>query len=943
MSNRSSSSSPPPSPEVFVRIESPMDIEVDDGCSTREPESLVVRPSDPMPCVLEWQHLCLKVEVSTTKVSKDPAGPQQKTILDDLSGAARSGELLVLMGPSGAGKTSLLDCLAGRNRGATGRVAVNGVTLNANMKAVMTYVVQDDLFYETLTVREHLIFQGKLRLGDVVSNEEVVRRVDKAMPAEILGDPLIFFVDEPTSGLDSFMAESVVMQLQRIARQGKTVLTTIHQPSSDIFARFDRLYLMANGSVVYDGPAKDALDYFNSQGYPCPAFSNPAEHFMRQLAVLDAENDRAGAQRVQTLIDSWKKSQDMTLAASETGQSSRFTGKSKHLGGVSQTLVLLQRNVVRLLRDKLLLRVSMMQSFMTAVIVGLVYLQLDLGQTGVQNFVGVFFFMVVSQTMITANGQSTSVPLELTLIAREYQSGLYHVTSWYLAKNISELPMQIILPMVFFVPVYFMIGIGHGAPVYMYQQIIVILVHSAAVGFGYMIPCICQRADIAPTIGIVLLMPMVLLAGLLINSEDIPVYLIWLEFLSPLKYGFEGLMKVFWSECRLPSGGVYGATLEHQARQPLSLLPSIYVFFSPRWSVNLTSEKSQAWIWEHRCLEQTLLVEYIANTMDTSPDFLEQMNYVILASRNNASKAILDSVLKKSVWLRRRKNPDFDEQVDNEDSMSSAKLDSTPQMLGKRKFSQVRVLSKRHRQVQREDDSNSSDEEKKSASNTGKELQPTQACKQHQLNGKGPAAPIEKKSHPGLKTTEANEDEVGDLCLLKPKSPGQFETIKTWIQKVNELIDAKYCEPPVGYICSRACIERQEQMTGETGLCGIWKRVEEHLAECESLQCEIRTRFNLQKTTHLIELKQVEIGEVRHDLKAKRVNWASAVRAGDRSSHTSELDFLEKKFQIKNEELTALERKKDSLCAKMDSIRLDWRDEFTGNPRNTASHYVRDV
>lgn len=142
--------------------------------------------------------------------------------------------------------------------------------------------------------------------------------------------------------------------------------------------------------------------------------------------------------------------------------------------------------------------------------------------------------MVVSQTMITANGQFSSVPLELTLIAREYQSGLYHVTSWYLAKIVSELPMQILLPMVFFLPVYFMIDIGHGALVYVYQQVMVILVHSAAVGYGYMISCICRRADITPIIGIVLRMPMVLLAGLLINSEDIPVCLIWLEYLSPL-------------------------------------------------------------------------------------------------------------------------------------------------------------------------------------------------------------------------------------------------------------------------------------------------------------------------------------------------------------------------------------------------------------------------
>jgi ABC-type multidrug transport system ATPase subunit len=546
MSSASSSLSPPPSPNVFVRIESP------------EKRSIAVRTSDAPSCVLEWQHITLKVAAASAK--GDPTA--EKVILADVSGVARSGELLMLMGPSGAGKTSLLDCIAGRNGRAAGRVSVNGAPVDDKGRALMTYVVQDDLFYETLTVREHLVFQGLLRLGGVDSRDEVELRVDKTMrefglmkvasslvggvrvrgisggerkrlslASEVLGDPVIFFVDEPTSGLDSFMAESVVLHLLRLARQGKTVLATIHQPSSALVARCDRLYLLADGAVVYDGLARDAVDYFSSLGYPCPAFMNPVDFFIRQLAVLDDENDQAGAQRVQSFIESWKAVEASdTVDEGEPGvvaQASAFGYEdSKRLDGFSQALVLAQRNAVRLLRDTVALRVSIMQSLMTAVIVGLVYLQLGMGQTGVQNFVGVFFFMVVSQTMITANGQFSSVPLELALVTREYQSGLYFVASWYAAKNVSELPMQILLPMVFFVPVYFMIGIGHGALVLVYQQLTVILVH----------------------IGIVFLLPMVLLAGLLINSDDIPVYLVWLEYMSPLKFGFEGLMKVFWGK-----------------------------------------------------------------------------------------------------------------------------------------------------------------------------------------------------------------------------------------------------------------------------------------------------------------------------------------------------------------------------------------------------------
>lgn len=171
------------------------------------------------------------------------------------------------------------------------------------------------LFYETLTVREHLIFQGKLRFGGVVSRQEIVHRVDQIMrefgvefdgwgarvrgisggerkrltlAAEVLGDPVIFFVDEPTSGLDSFIVGSVMMQLQRIARQGKT------GAANDLRAVLGALCALR--SIVLDGErfdgarwTEDTVAYFSSQGHSCPASSNPAEYFMRQLAVSGSD------------------------------------------------------------------------------------------------------------------------------------------------------------------------------------------------------------------------------------------------------------------------------------------------------------------------------------------------------------------------------------------------------------------------------------------------------------------------------------------------------------------------------------------------------------------------------------------------------------------------------------------------------------------------------
>jgi ABC-type multidrug transport system ATPase subunit len=93
-------------------------------------------------------------------------------------------------------------------------------------------------------------------------------------------------LDEPTSGLDSFMARSICKLLQDLAHNKyKTVISTIHQPSSQAFKFFDRLILMADGKIVYQGLAFDAADYFSNLGFKSSRFSNPADIFMKVLAV----------------------------------------------------------------------------------------------------------------------------------------------------------------------------------------------------------------------------------------------------------------------------------------------------------------------------------------------------------------------------------------------------------------------------------------------------------------------------------------------------------------------------------------------------------------------------------------------------------------------------------------------------------------------------------
>ncbi|KAG1687836.1 hypothetical protein DVH05_004567 [Phytophthora capsici] len=526
---------------------------------------------------LQWRNLNLKAPVTNPQTNEI----EDKVILSDVSGSAHPGELLVIMGPSGAGKSSLLDCISGRNKAVEGEIVINGQAWNDSIKRLTSYVMQDDLFYQTITVKEHLVFQAKLRMGKTFTEKQYLKRVDEVMEelglmkcrdtliggislrgisggerkrlsfaTEILTNPSILFVDEPTSGLDSFMAETVTMQLQQIARAGRTVIATIHQPSSELFALFDQLYLLSDGSAVYHGKASESVDYFASLGYPCPPLMNPTDYFMRQLVVMDKASDEAGVTRVKGLKQEWLKHQTLPQIDHEDfhGESSDGHFEDSRLEWIGQIAVLVQRNVIRFVRDRFAFHAAIFQTLFVALVVGLIFLQLELDQDGIQNFTGGFFFLIVNQTFASANPVFIAVPLELPIIIREYKGGLYHLFSWYFSKNVSEFPMQILLPILFFVPVYFLMGIGHGFDVFIYMQIIVVLVNSCAIGLGYMVSCLCRRVDIAPIIGVVIILPFLLFGGLLINSDDCPDYFIWVQYVSPIKYGFEALMKIFWRQ-----------------------------------------------------------------------------------------------------------------------------------------------------------------------------------------------------------------------------------------------------------------------------------------------------------------------------------------------------------------------------------------------------------
>jgi ABC-type multidrug transport system ATPase subunit len=207
-----------------------------------------------------------------------------------------SGKLIGIMGASGSGKSTLLETLNGRIKPYLGEVLINGINLHKEpekLEGLIGFVPQDDLLIEDLTVYQNLFYASKLCFADLsdAGHEELVIETLKSLgiyeskdlivgnplqktisggqrkrlniALELLREPAILFLDEPTSGLSSRDSENILDLLKELSLKGKLVLTTIHQPSSDIYKMFDNLMLLdVGGYQIYYGDPVEAIVYF---------------------------------------------------------------------------------------------------------------------------------------------------------------------------------------------------------------------------------------------------------------------------------------------------------------------------------------------------------------------------------------------------------------------------------------------------------------------------------------------------------------------------------------------------------------------------------------------------------------------------------------------------------------------------------------------------------
>uniref|UniRef100_A0AAV1TBA1 ABC transporter domain-containing protein n=1 Tax=Peronospora matthiolae TaxID=2874970 RepID=A0AAV1TBA1_9STRA len=547
------------------------------------------------PCVLAWNKLSLKHAPREKCAVGDTLSGCNKVLLDDVSGLVRAQEFLVITGPSNKECLALLSCLAGYEDDMEGIVTLNGHAWNNTMHRSLAYVVREDLFYETLTVQEHLLAQLHLRMSHTYTDKmclELIEQVMKdmglsccrdkligggiftlrgltrgerkllAVAAALLTNPSILFVEEPTVGLDTISAEKVVAKLRWLAiEKGLTVVTTVHHPYPHSYELFDRLYLIGDTSCVYDGKASDCVEYLSTLGYPCPNYRSPMDHFMLQMDVGGGDKDHEDTAGLQLLKREWAQHSgavydknavqtDATSQDFEVDGSDCTMKKDRPTNCCSQLWIMWARHIRRLSRYGFVFWWHLLAALLIGVVFGLVYLDLDLtDEHGIKNFCGSFFYVLVVQMIFSAYRSFLFLPRETAIALRECQENggsMFTLLSWLITKNAAELPSLILLSIAMFVPVFLLVGIGHGFKVYVYMQITIVLAGWTSIGLVLLTIGMFRHVTRAVIAFAALMMLCVYSGGLLIHGGDIPGWLVWLHHISPIKYGYGAMMTTFW-------------------------------------------------------------------------------------------------------------------------------------------------------------------------------------------------------------------------------------------------------------------------------------------------------------------------------------------------------------------------------------------------------------
>ena len=487
--------------------------------------------------------------------------PNSDNGMHDLSFTLHQGELLAIMGGSGTGKTTLLSLLNGSLTPQEGTITINGHSITEpEAKALIGFVPQDDLLIEELTVYQNLWFTAKLCF-EGMSEAELDRRVMKTLKdlgldaakdlkvgsainkyisggqrkrlniaLELIREPAVLFLDEPTSGLSSADTEKVINLLKEQTFKGKLIIVNIHQPSSDVYKLFDRLWLLDKGGYpVFDGNPIDAITYFkeaanyaDAETSACPTCGNVNPEIVLNIIdekALNSSGEISDERKMtpQEWHDLYLKNREKQpeLTVSKVPHSDQ-----KKPGALKQLGIFLHRNIRTKITNIQYLCITLLEAPLLALVCALLtryappegYSVMDN-----KNLVSYFFMAIIVATFLGMSGSAEEIIKDRALLKREKFLQLSYTS--YIGSKIIYMAIVCMIQTLLFILVGNFVMELQGLFGTWWLILFVTALLSSLVG---LLLSQCLSSIVAIYISIpILLIPQILLCGLVVSFSDL--------------------------------------------------------------------------------------------------------------------------------------------------------------------------------------------------------------------------------------------------------------------------------------------------------------------------------------------------------------------------------------------------------------------------------------
>lgn len=472
------------------------------------------------------------------------------------------GELIAIMGGSGSGKTTLISILNGSIVPQQGSITINGHGIETpEAKALIGFVPQDDLLIEELTVYQNLYYTAKLCF-DGMAEEEVDRRVTATLKdlglyqvrdlkvgspikkiisggqrkrlniaLELLREPAVLFLDEPTSGLSSADTENVISLLKEQTSRGKLIVTNIHQPSSDVYKLFDRLWLLDKGGYpVYDGNPIEAITYFktaanyaDADASTCPVCGNVNPEVVLNIIeekALDSKGQVSPERKVSP--ERWHQMYlDGRGEMPETAKTDIPRTEQRKPGALKQWWIFVKRNVMTKVTNAQYLAITLLEAPLLALVCALLtrYTPPE-GEYSVmdnKNLVSYLFMAVIVATFVGMSGSAEEIIKDRALLKREKFLRLsYHSYIW---SKVALMALVSLMQTLLFILVGNSI-MGISGQLAVWWAILFATAVLANLTGLLLSQCLSSVVAIYITIPI-LLIPQILLCGLVVSFSDL--------------------------------------------------------------------------------------------------------------------------------------------------------------------------------------------------------------------------------------------------------------------------------------------------------------------------------------------------------------------------------------------------------------------------------------